>query len=83
MELLERTQQLDTLCAAFHELRNGAGRVGLLGGEAGIGKTALVEHFVHMCCESARVLRGGCDALFTPRLLGPLYDIVDHHLSRR
>jgi DNA-binding CsgD family transcriptional regulator/tetratricopeptide (TPR) repeat protein len=76
MELLERTEQLGMLSAAFHELRNGAGRVVLLSGEAGIGKTALVEHFVRMRCAAARVLRGGCDALFTPRPLGPLYDIA-------
>jgi DNA-binding CsgD family transcriptional regulator/tetratricopeptide (TPR) repeat protein len=76
MELLERTQQLDTLSAAFHELRNGAGQVVLLSGEAGIGKTTLVEHFVRTRCTSARVLRGGCDALFTPRPLGPFYDIA-------
>jgi predicted ATPase len=76
MELLERTEQLGMLSAALHELRNGAGRVVLLSGEAGIGKTALVDHFVRVRCISARVLRGGCDALFTPRPLGPLYDIA-------
>ena len=43
-------------------------------GEAGIGKTSLVARVaeeVHM-----RVLWSGCEALFTPRPLGPLFDIA-------
>jgi AAA ATPase domain len=53
----------------------GAGRLVLLGGEAGIGKTTLVRTF----CERAsapRVLWGACDALRTPRPLGPLLDVA-------
>ena len=44
--------------------------------DAGIGKTALVEEFVQRHDMKARVLWGACDALFTPRPLGPLYDIA-------
>ncbi len=47
----------------------------LLAGEAGVGKTALVRAF----CErhpGVPVLTGACDALFTPRPLGPLLDIA-------
>ena len=50
---------------------DGHGRLVLVGGEAGIGKTALVRAF----CEEQRSLRllwGACDALYTPRPLGPL-----------
>jgi DNA-binding NarL/FixJ family response regulator len=73
--LLEREQPLailkDALEAVAHERR---GRVVLVSGEAGIGKTALLAHF----CEQAdrRVLWAACDALFTPRPLGPLLDLA-------
>src|SRR6185503_16886368 len=42
----------------------------------GIGKTSLVEHFTRLHEGSLRVLWGACDALFTPRPLGPLHDIA-------
>jgi len=45
-------------------------------GEAGIGKTSLIEHFVSSHQDSIRVLWGVCDSLFTPRPLGPLLDIA-------
>ena len=55
-------------------MAGGSGRVVLVQGEAGVGKTALVRWF---CDEQrlARVLWGGCDPLFTPRPLGPFIDI--------
>ena len=46
----------------------------LVAGEAGIGKTALVRTF---CEGRPRVLWGACDALYTPRPLGPLVDIAE------
>jgi predicted ATPase len=55
---------------------HGHGRVALVTGEAGIGKTSLVEQFAEKQKNACRVLWGGCDALFTPRPLGPLYDIA-------
>jgi predicted ATPase len=76
MELLEREQYEDTLGTVLLEARNGTGRTVLIGGEAGVGKTALVEHFVAERGRSARVLWGACDALLTPRPLGPLHDII-------
>jgi len=48
----------------------------LVSGEAGAGKTALVERFVGDARKDARVLVGACDALTTPRALGPLLDIA-------
>jgi DNA-binding CsgD family transcriptional regulator/tetratricopeptide (TPR) repeat protein len=76
MELLEREGPLRELEAALAEAANGAGRVALVSGEAGIGKTQLVKHFIRAQTARARVLEGACDALFTPRPLGPLYDIA-------
>jgi predicted ATPase len=45
MELLERTSFLQTLRQYAGEARNGDGRLVLLSGESGIGKTALLEAF--------------------------------------
>jgi DNA-binding CsgD family transcriptional regulator/tetratricopeptide (TPR) repeat protein len=68
MELLERGQFLEALreCSP--------GRVVLVSGEAGIGKTSLLKAW----CAAAdrRVLWGSCDALRTPRPLGPLHDMA-------
>jgi DNA-binding CsgD family transcriptional regulator/tetratricopeptide (TPR) repeat protein len=51
------------------------GRLVLIGGEAGVGKTALVHHFAE-AQRAVRVLAGACDPLFTPHPLGPLLDIA-------
>jgi len=45
-------------------------------GEAGVGKTALIERLARDLPE-ARWYWGGCDGLFTPRPLAPLYDLAD------
>src|SRR6185436_5133374 len=76
MELVEREQFLEELEAIFTDVVGGHGRFVLVSGEAGIGKTSLVERFVDTHHKQARVLWGACDALFTPRALGPLYDIA-------
>jgi DNA-binding CsgD family transcriptional regulator len=76
MDLLERESHLAALSAVLAEAVVGNGRVALVSGEAGIGKTALVERFTREQRGTARVLWGACDALFTPRPLGPLHDIA-------
>jgi DNA-binding CsgD family transcriptional regulator/tetratricopeptide (TPR) repeat protein len=76
MELLEREAHLQELAGAWQDAAVGAGRVALVSGEAGSGKTSLVERFVHERQDSSRVLWGACDALFTPRPLGPLHDMA-------
>ncbi|HET7087242.1 MAG TPA: AAA family ATPase [Anaerolineae bacterium] len=76
MELLERESHLDALSTALHEARAGNGCIALVSGEAGIGKTVLVEHFTRAQQNTSRVLWGACDALFTPRPLGPLHDMA-------
>jgi DNA-binding CsgD family transcriptional regulator/tetratricopeptide (TPR) repeat protein len=75
MELLERKQCLAELTDWLRRAIGGAGCITLLGAEAGIGKTALLQEFAKAQL-GARVLWGGCDALFAPRPLGPLYDIA-------
>ena len=44
-------------------------------GEAGAGKTTLVQHFIDGLGE-ARVLWGACDPMATPRPLGPIHDMA-------
>jgi DNA-binding CsgD family transcriptional regulator len=75
MELLERKKSLAELTDWLQRAIQGAGCIALLGAEAGIGKTALLQEFARAPLD-ARVLWGGCDALFAPRPLGPLYDIA-------
>ena len=75
-DLLEREELLDRLAQELAEASEGAGRLVLLAGEAGAGKTALVRAFVAEHASNVRALSGACDALFTPRPLGPLADVA-------
>ncbi len=75
MKLLEREKYIKELENKFNSLSNN-GYVVIISGEAGIGKTSLVEKFAENIKDKANVLWGACDALFTPRPLGPLYDIA-------
>jgi DNA-binding CsgD family transcriptional regulator/tetratricopeptide (TPR) repeat protein len=74
--LLEREVHLAALGDALASARGGAGRMVLVRGEAGIGKSALVDRF---CADvrGVRVLVGYCDLLATPRPLGPILDITE------
>ncbi|HJT58954.1 MAG TPA: AAA family ATPase [Ktedonobacteraceae bacterium] len=76
MNLLERDHCLDQLSEFLHSATAGNGRTVLISGEAGIGKTSLMEQFVNQQASSVRCLWGTCEALFTPHPLGPLYDIA-------
>lgn len=76
MELLEREKEAAVLAAALADAVAGRGRIVLVSGEAGIGKSAFVEHFVETHGQGLCVLTGHCDPLFTPTPLGPLYDIA-------
>jgi DNA-binding CsgD family transcriptional regulator len=75
--LLERSAQLALFAERLAAVRRDRrGRLVLVSGEAGIGKTALLRAF----CDAplpVRVLWGGCDALHTPRALGPFVDIAE------
>ena len=75
MPLLEREAQLASLGEYAGEARQGDGRLVLIAGEAGVGKSALVEE-VERGLPEATWCWGACDGLFTPRPLGPLFDIA-------
>ncbi len=74
MRLLERSSFLRTLAEYATEASHGDGRLVLVSGESGMGKTALLEAFQREQ-PGTRWLWGACDGLFTPRPLGPLFDI--------
>jgi predicted ATPase len=67
MDLLEREQFLSELESMLAGALTGQGCLALISGEAGIGKTSLVECFTDAHRNSVQVLWGTCDSLFTPR----------------
>jgi DNA-binding CsgD family transcriptional regulator/tetratricopeptide (TPR) repeat protein len=77
-QLLERERELAVLAEALAAVDAGeGGALVLVHGEAGVGKTALIRDFCQEQAEQARVLWGACDALFTPRPLGPFIDVAE------
>jgi DNA-binding CsgD family transcriptional regulator len=76
MLLHERGHAIASLNEYAAEAREGNGRLVLVPGEAGVGKSTLVEHFETLT-DDARWLHGACDGLFTPRPLGPLFDVAE------
>lgn len=76
MELIERDGFLKSLQTKFESVSEGEGHCILLSGESGIGKTSLVKSFYKEKKDICKVYQGTCDALFTPRPLAPIYDIV-------
>lgn len=83
--LLEREAPLGALGQARTQAEE-SGCIALVSGEAGIGKTSLVNAFAESLGERTFVAMGRCDALFTPRVLGPVHDIaarLDRGLQER
>jgi DNA-binding CsgD family transcriptional regulator len=76
MDLLERQPQLDELTRHLHDAGTRAGKIAFVGGEAGAGKSALVEFFAQQSSRAARVVWGHSDALQTSRVLGPVTEIA-------
>jgi len=76
MELIERAGFLATLQSRLRDIADGEGHCILLSGESGIGKTSLIRAFCREKGKVASFYQGTCDALFTPRPLAPLYDVI-------
>jgi len=76
MRLMERDRELDRMVAAYDRAGHGRGCVLLVSGDAGLGKTRLVNEFLDRVAGRARLFQGACDDLLTPRTLGPFRDIV-------
>ena len=75
VELVEREKEIDGLLACLRVAARGSGRMVLLGGEAGIGKTSLLQALADRR-DDALLWWGACDALQTPHPLAPLHDIA-------
>ncbi len=74
-ELVERAEVLQRLHVHLRDATSvGPGRLVLVTGEAGVGKSAVVDRLVRDC--GVRQWRGWCEQLFTPRPLGPLQDLA-------
>jgi hypothetical protein len=76
MHLIERAGFLSALRGKFEDIVKGEGHAVMICGEAGIGKTSLVREFCREQTNCDGIYLGTCDALFTPRPLAPLYDIL-------
>lgn len=73
--LVEREHFLVELRTLAERALDGKGAVALVSGEAGIGKSALLREFRNRADGQFCIVWGGCEALFTPRPLGPLHDM--------
>lgn len=73
--VLEREALLGGLDSLLGEAVWHGGRLVLVRGEAGIGKSTLVKAFTSG--REGRVLWGTCDPVTPPRPLGPIFDMAD------
>jgi DNA-binding CsgD family transcriptional regulator/tetratricopeptide (TPR) repeat protein len=73
--LIERDEALAELRSTLTGAWDGEGCLILVRGEAGIGKTSLVEVVLAELDPAVTVLRGACDGVTTPRPFGPIRDM--------
>ncbi len=74
--VLERQECRASLEQAFADISSNGGRVALIYGEAGIGKSTVISSFLSGLPEGIRYSVGYCDPLDTPRPLGPVREII-------
>ena len=77
--LLERDEELGLLRTLLVGTATHGGKVVLIRGEAGIGKSSLVRSFLASVAGSAHVQVGFCDDFETPQPYGPLWDMARDH----
>ncbi|MDO6709748.1 AAA family ATPase [Aliiglaciecola sp. 2_MG-2023] len=72
---LEREAAIDKISNSISQIAQ-SGKILLLSGEAGIGKTTLLEHVRSHADSTVDIYWSGCDPLFTPRPYAPIYDFA-------
>jgi len=75
MDLVEREPELRALHGHLRRVASGTGHTVLLGGEAGIGKTSLLQALAEQRGDAV-LWWGACDDLQTPHPFTPLHDIA-------
>jgi DNA-binding CsgD family transcriptional regulator len=75
--LLERDAELTALQDVVRGLAPGRGRLVLVGGEAGIGKTTLVRALRARADERVAFVAGACEALSVPVPLAPVRELAE------
>lgn len=80
-ELVERSESLAVLDRCLLAAGRDGGRIALVAGEAGIGKTSVLRAFARSRPPDT-VWWGACDALQTPHPLAPLLDIARERRPR-
>lgn len=73
---LERDDPLRTLMDGLAQVQRTGGRLALISGEAGIGKSTLITRFLAQLPGAQSTAVGYCDPLQTPRPLGPVRDLA-------
>jgi DNA-binding CsgD family transcriptional regulator/tetratricopeptide (TPR) repeat protein len=72
VRLVERDDLLATLDGLLRAVDGGVGRVVLMPGEAGVGKTTMVDAWLQGVAGRVRLRRGTCDGSATPAPLAPI-----------
>lgn len=75
-DLLERDGALDDLDGAVARARRGQGAVVLVAGEAGMGKSSVVDRWTSTLGRDEVAHVGWCDDLLLGRALGPFHDVA-------
>ena len=75
--LIERDNELQTLKDLKHGMGESGGRVVLICGEAGIGKSSLIQSFLGQLPHGVLKATGLCDPLLTPRPMGAVREVIE------
>lgn len=74
--LFERSEQLALLGSLRETASGGHGRLAIVRGDAGAGKTALLRAFLGELPDDVGAAIGYCDGIATPRPLSPIHDLA-------
>jgi DNA-binding CsgD family transcriptional regulator len=79
--ILERDTELAQIAELLDGIGSAGGCVMLVRGEAGIGKSTLINRALADSQDTAHTLLGACDDLLTPQPFGPIWDIAREEAS--